>query len=299
MRILHVWDQAGVAFVLAKYQRLQGLDSKAIMVKEYDKYGIGTFYSNFVVQATLENFVQKSIDEAHYADILHVHSRSDMVLRFRNEFKDSKKIILHYHGTDLRGIRKQKLPHRSLVSDLAVRAIFTYRNIRDKILIRKRIHSQAQTIADAVIVSTPDLVSLTNKAIYLPNPIDTDHFRPDRIRSQHKNPRALTMETEATDARLTLNQSRKYKADLDIDVYDRIKNPIMYSDMPAFLKKYELYVDIRYVDGKILQNLSKTGLEALACGLNVLDYRLNLLLDLPEENKPSNVGSRLLDIYSK
>jgi len=299
MRILHVWDQAGVAFVLAKYQRLQGLDSKAIMVKEYDKYGIGTFYSNFVVQATLENFVQKSIDEAHYADILHVHSRSDMVLRFRNEFKDSKKIILHYHGTDLRGIRKQKLPHRSLVSDLAVRAIFTYRNIRDKILIRKRIHSQAQTIADAVIVSTPDLVSLTNKAIYLPNPIDTDHFRPDRIRSPHKNPRALTMETEATDARLTLNQSRKYKADLDIDVYDRIKNPIMYSDMPAFLKKYELYVDIRYVDGKILQNLSKTGLEALACGLNVLDYRLNLLLDLPEENKPSNVGSLLLDIYSK
>ena len=299
MRILHVWDQAGVAFVLVKYQRLQGLDSKAIMVKEYDKYGIGTFYSNFVVQATLENFVQKSIDEAHYADILHVHSRSDMVLRFRNEFKDSKKIILHYHGTDLRGIRKQKLPHRSLVSDLAVRAIFTYRNIRDKILIRKRIHSQAQTIADAVIVSTPDLVSLTNKAIYLPNPIDTDHFRPDRIRSPHKNPRALTLETEATDARLTLNQSRKYKADLDIDVYDRIKNPIMYSDMPVFLKKYELYVDIRYVDGKILQNLSKTGLEALACGLNVLDYRLNLLLDLPEENKPSNVGSRLLDIYSK
>jgi len=166
-------------------------------------------------------------------------------------------------------------------------------------LIRKRIHSQAQTIADAVIVSTPDLVSLTNKAIYLPNPIDTDHFRPDRIRSPHENPRALTMETEATDTRLTLNQSRKYKADLDIDVYDRIKNPIMYSDMPAFLKKYELYVDIRYVDGKILQNLSKTGLEALACGLNVLDYRLNLLLDLPEENKPSNVGSRLLDIYSK
>jgi hypothetical protein len=119
------------------------------------------------------------------------------------------------------------------------------------------------------------------------------------MRSQHKNPRALTMETEATDARLTLSQSRKYNADLDIDVYDRIKNPIMYSDMPAFLKKYELYVDIRYVDGKILENLSKTGLEALACGLDVLDYRLNRLRDLPEENKPNTVASRLLDIYSK
>ena len=298
MRILHVWDQAGVAFVLAKYQRLRGHDSKAIMVKEYDKYGIGAFYSHFVVQATLENFVQKSIDESRHADILHVHGRSDMVLRFRDEFKDSKKIVLHYHGTDLRGIRKQKLPHRSLVSDLAVRAIFTYRNIRDKILIRKRLHSHAQTIADAVIVSTPDLISLTNNAIYLPNPIDTDHFRPDKIRSQDKNPHALTMETEATDARLTLDQARKYNANLDIDVYDRIKNPIMYSDMPAFLKKYELYVDIRFVDGKILENLSKTGLEALACGLDVLDYRMNWLRDLPEENKPNNVASRLLDIYS-
>jgi glycosyltransferase involved in cell wall biosynthesis len=299
MRILHVWDQAGVAFVLAKYQRLRGHDSKAIMVKEYDKYGIGAFYSNFVVQTTLENFVQKSIDEALYADILHVHGRSDMVLRFRNEFKNSKKIILQYHGTDLRGIRKQKLPHRSRISDLAVRAIFTYRNIRNRILIRKRLHSQAQTLADAVIVSTPDLISLANKAIYLPNPIDTDHFRPDKIRAQHKNPRALTMETEATDARLTLEQSRKYNADLHIDVYDRIKSPIMYSDMPAFLKKYELYVDIRYVDGKLLENLSKTGLEALACGLDVLDYRLNRLRDLPQENKADDVASRLLDIYSQ
>ena len=299
MRILHVWDQAGVAFVLAKYQRLRGHDSKAIMVKEYDKYGIAAFYSNFVVQTTLENFVQKSIDEALYADILHVHGRSDMVLRFRNEFKNSKKIILHYHGTDLRGIRKQKLPHRSRISDLAVRAIFTYRNIRNNILIRKRLHSQAQTLADAVIVSTPDLISLANKAIYLPNPIDTDHFRPDKIRSQHKSLRALTMETEATDARLTLEQSRKYNVDLHIDVYDRIKSPIMYSDMPAFLKKYELYVDIRYVDGKLLENLSKTGLEALACGLDVLDYRLNRLRDLPEENKADDVASRLLDIYSQ
>jgi glycosyltransferase involved in cell wall biosynthesis len=299
MRILHVWDQAGVAFVLAKYQRLRGHDSKAIMVKEYDKYGIAAFYSNFVVQATLENFVQKSIDEALCADILHVHGRNDMVLRFRNEFKNSKKIILHYHGTDLRGIRKQKLPHRSRISDLAVRAIFTYRNIRNNILIRKRLHSQAQTLADAVIVSTPDLISLANKAIYLPNPIDTDHFRPDKIHSQHKNPRALTMETEATDARLTLEQSRKYNADLHIDVYDRIKSPIMYSDMPAFLKKYELYVDIRYVDGKLLENLSKTGFEALACGLDVLDYRLKRLRDLPEENKADDVTSRLLDIYSQ
>ena len=184
----HVWDQAGVAFVLAKYQRLNGHDSKAIMVREYDKYGIGKFYNRYVIDATLDDFDQKSVDEAHSADILHIHSRSDMVFKMRQKYGNSKKIILQYHGTDIRGIKKQKLPHRYLkLSDLAVRGIFTYRRVRDAILIKKRIHSKAQLLADAVIVSTPDLLPLVSNAIFLPNPIDTDHFTPDKISSKPEN----------------------------------------------------------------------------------------------------------------
>jgi glycosyltransferase involved in cell wall biosynthesis len=296
MRILHVWDQAGVAFVLAKYQRLQGHDSRAIMVREYDKYGIGRFYNKYVIEATLEDFVEKSIGESRSADILHIHSRSDLVFKFREEFGNSKRIILQYHGTDIRGIKKQKLPHRSKLSDLAVRGIFTYRRVRDAILIKKRIHSQAQRLADAVIVSTPDLSPLVSNAIYLPNPIDTDHFRPDK--SSSKPERALTMDTEATDIRLTLNYCKEHNVELDIDVYNRIRDPIMYGDMPALLKKYRLYVDVRYVDRKILENLSKTALEALACGLDVLDYKLNRRHGLPVEYDPMNVTSRLETIYS-
>ncbi|MFZ0512768.1 MAG: hypothetical protein WAM14_14265 [Candidatus Nitrosopolaris sp.] len=298
MRILHVWDQAGVAFVLAKYQRLQGQDSKAIMVREYDKYGIGRFYNEYVIDATLEDFVQRSLDEARSADILHVHSRSDMVFRLRKEFGNSKKIILQYHGTDIRGIKKQKPPHRSKLSDLAVRGIFAYRRVRDAILIKKRIHSKAQRLTDAVIVSTPDLLPLVSNAIYLPNPIDMDHFTPDKISSKPERTRALTMDTEAIDIRLTLSYCKKHNVNPDIDVYNRIKNPIMYGDMPAFLKKYGLYVDVRYVDGKILENLSKTALEALACGLDVLDYKLNRRHGLPDEYAPKNVTSRLETIYS-
>ena len=66
MRILHVWDQAGVAFVLAKYQRLQGHDSRAIMVREYDKYGIGRFYNEYVIEATLEDFVENKLIDGKY-----------------------------------------------------------------------------------------------------------------------------------------------------------------------------------------------------------------------------------------
>jgi glycosyltransferase involved in cell wall biosynthesis len=298
MRILHIWDQAGVAFVLAKYQRLQGHDSKTIMVREYDKYGIAEFYNRYAIDATLQDFVQKSMDEAHSADILHVHSRSDIVFKFREEFGNSKRIILQYHGTDIRGIKKQKLPHRSKVSDLAVRGIFTYRRVRDAILIKKRIHSKAQRLADAVIVSTPDLLPLVSKAIYVPNPIDTEHFSPDKSSSKPERAQALTMDTEATDIQLTLTYCKRHNVKLDIDVYNRIRNPIMYGDMPAFLKKYGLYVDVRYVDGKILENLSKTALESLACGLDVLDYKLDRRHGLPEEYNPMNVTSRLETLYS-
>jgi hypothetical protein len=299
MRILHIWDQAGVAFVLAKYQRLQGHNSKAIMVREYDEYGIGKFYNQYAIDATLQDFGQKSLDEAHSADILHVHSRSDMVFKFRKEFGNSKKIILQYHGTDIRGIKKQKLPHRSKLSDFAVRGIFTYRRLRDAILIKKRIHSKAQHLADAVIVSTPDLLPLVSKAIYLPNPIDTDHFTPSNISSSGpERAQALAMDTEATDIQLTLNYCKKHNVKLDIDVYNRIRDPIMYGEMPAFLKKYGLYVDVRFVDGKILDNLSKTALEALACGLDILDYKLNHRHGLPAEYDPMNVTPRLETIYS-
>jgi len=298
MRILHIWDQAGVAFVLAKYQRLQGHDSKTIMVREYDKYGIAEFYNRYAIDATLQDFVQKSMDEAHSADILHVHSRSDIVFKFREEFGNSKKIILQYHGTDIRGIKKQKLPHRSKVSDLAVRGIFTYRRVRDAILIKKRIHSKAQRLADAVIVSTPDLLPLVSKAIYLPNPIDTEHFSPDKSSSKPERTQALTMDTEATDIQLTLSYCKRHNVKLDIDVYNRIRYPIMYGDMPAFLKKYGLYVDVRYVDGKILENLSKTALESLSCGLDVLDYKLDRRHCLPEVYNPMNVTSCLETLYS-
>jgi glycosyltransferase involved in cell wall biosynthesis len=298
MRILHIWDQAGVAFVLAKYQRLQGHDSKTIMVREYDKYGIAEFYNRYAIDATLQDFVQKSMDEAHSADILHVHSRSDIVFKFRGEFGNSKRIILQYHGTDIRGIKKQKLPHRSKVSDLAVRGIFTYRRVRDAILIKKRIHSKAQRLADAVIVSTPDLLPLVSKAIYVPNPIDTEHFSPDKSSSKPERAQALTIDTEATDIQLTLSYCKRHNVKLDIDVYNRIRDPIMYGDMPAFLKKYGLYVDVRYVDGKILENLSKTALESLACGLDVLDYKLDRRHGLPEVYNPMNVTSCLETLYS-
>jgi hypothetical protein len=159
-------------------------------------------------------------------------------------------------------------------------------------------HIKAQRMADTVIVSTPDLLHVVAKGIHLPNPVDTDHFKPDSI-SKNEQKEALTIDTEVTDIQWALDYCKRHNISLNIEVYNRIKDPIVYKDMPEFLRRYKTYVDIRFVNKTILQNLSKTALEALACGLKVLDYQLKYRQGLPREHDPINVTSQLSNIYSQ
>ncbi|HKZ61488.1 MAG TPA: hypothetical protein VJZ68_03600 [Nitrososphaera sp.] len=271
-------------------------------VADYDKYGINKFYQNYMLNVKPEEFLDRCTEESELADIIHIHSRIDVLFRLREKFGGSKKIVLHYHGTDIRGLDKRKDRATQRLS-LSSMIHTSKRKIATKILSfyltrarQNQVH--AQKLANAVIVSTPDLLQLVPKASYLPNPIDTDHFRPDPSpKNQRKE--ALTMDTEVTDIKWALNYCRKNNIGLDIEVYRRMVAPIMYADMPQFLKRYKVYVDIRHVDKSILQNLSKTALEALACGLDVLDYQLKYHKGLPSEHDPVNVVSRLSSIYLK
>ena len=107
------------------------------------------------------------------------------------------------------------------------------------------------------------------------------------------------MDTEVTNIAWVHNYLKANNINFNIDVYDRIKHPLMYTELPGFLKRYKIYVDIRYVDGKILHNLSKTGLEALACGLDVLDFDLKFRHGLPIEHCPLTAVSKLSEEYAQ
>jgi glycosyltransferase involved in cell wall biosynthesis len=311
LRILHIDDAAAVSCILAKYQQqIQGHDPKVIKFDIYDKFGFYKFYKDYVtIVKTEEQFLKSIIEDTKSADVIHIHTRADMVLKLRNKFGKSKKIILHYHGTDIRGLNKQKLPHRSRQSDIAISLILKYRKVRNTLFLKKRIHYKAQNLANAVIVSTPDLLQFTstkNNAIgtmYLPNPIDLDVFKPDPMLSSTNNSdlgdNAVTMDNEVTDIPWVLEYLKKNNIDLDITVHDRINHPLMYPELPNFLKQYSTYVDIRYVNKKIIPALSKTALESLACGLNVLDYQLKFRNVLPDEHYPSSVISRLSKVYDE
>lgn len=290
--MLHIWDQAGVAFILAKFQQMNGNESKVIRVKNADKYGIDEFYKEYGLFVTPEELVYKSIEEARRADVIHIHSLPEMVINIRNTYGVSKVIILHYHGTDIRGFSGDNSRVFSL------RNILKPKNIVGKIR-KRRLHIKAQRLADRVIVSTPDLIRLVKGSIFLPNPIDTDHFNKKMIKERSVDVyEGVLVNSEVTNVELAMNYCRHKKINLNVNIYDRTKNPIYYKDVPNFLKKYDVYIDLRFVDRKLLKNLSKTALEALACGLRVLNYNLEFVDNLPSEHCPTNVVTILSSIYS-
>jgi len=291
MRILHILDAAGVACIYSKYQRKQGHDAKVIWNRDVlDKYGIYDFYRDYLINVTYEKFTETCLQEAETADVIHVHGYIDILFELRKKFNRQKKIILHYHGTDIRGLKKQELPHRSLLSDTLIKL---------KMFYRKKIgHRKAQKLADAVCVSTPDLLPLVRSdGIHIPIPIDIEHFSPIND-SKRELKDAFTINSEVTNIQGALDLCKKNQVNLNIEVIDRTKNPIMYSGIPDFIRGYRTYVDIRYVNDIILENLSSTALQTLACGLSVLDYKLQFRRGLPREHDAVNVASQLSKIYS-
>ncbi|MGC2571302.1 MAG: hypothetical protein WA364_07295 [Candidatus Nitrosopolaris sp.] len=304
MHILHISDQAGVACILAKYQRLQGHEAKVIRVADQDKYGIISYYRDCVVSLSEKEFYVKCIDEAEHADIIHIHGAINLLFQLRKKYGRSKKIILHYHGSDIRmqypmhsnisSTNSVILPKHSLLYIVLKRLIS---RIKHNTMPKQLIHVYAQKLADLVLVSTPDLLCLTDNATYLPNPIDTDLFRDDIILSESKK-KAFTIETEITNASQSIRYCRDNDIDLEIEVYNRSKKPVKYEEMPSLLKNFGIYIDIKHVNSSILRALSKTGLEALACGLKVLDHQLEFHEGLPTANEPKRIVSYLSTIYS-
>ena len=95
---------------------------------------------------------------------------------------------------------------------------------------------------------------------------------------------------------LLKKESRKK---LNIEIFDRTKTPLLHAEIPNFFKKYDIYIDIKIVNDKIIESLSKTGLESLSCGLKVLNYKLEYIDKLPEKHHPINVVNQLQNIYNK
>jgi glycosyltransferase involved in cell wall biosynthesis len=265
MRILHIWDQAGVACILAREHRRRGHEVRILKRAGYDPFKISQFYREPLLDMDGKAFLKLAVREAGNYDLIHVHSLYKVVPDLRKKHRDTK-VVLHYHGSEIRGRQGDPLKE------------------------------EAESKSDAILGSTTDLKDHVSSDItHLPNPVDTEHFRSD---GNNVGNGAFTIRTTRGDSQWVLDYLRRNGVDLQVDIVDRENNPIPYSQVPTFLKQYGVYVDIKYIDRTLLAAPSKTGLESLSCGLRVLNHELKYVKGLPEEHRPEVVARKALDVYS-
>ncbi len=263
--VLHIWNVAGVASIIAKYQyRLFGWNTWVLMRRRYDPYGL-TIYGEILDTGSLSFYV-KSFIKARGYDIVHIHYL-DRLVPWIKRFYRNKCIVIHYHGSDIRGkwfIRRSKWLK-----------------------------------ADLVLVATPDLYNESpeeyrgNKIYYLPNPVDTELFKPMNI-ARKRNTALYLYSRKNIKLRESLEWAREIarKHGLKLEVINIDEKPIKYIELPRILNQYEYFIDHRYVEA-----LSKTALEALACNTKVIRWDGEIVEKLPQQHRPEKVVELLKKYY--
>ena len=267
-RILHIWNTAGIGGYLARYMDslFPSLESHCIMRVKYDSFELmakGKVYTcNW-----FKWFLMCLIIPYKY-HIIHVHGY-DRILPFLKILYPRKKILLHYHGTEIRG-------------NWATKKRFLYR------------------LADKIIVSTPDLLKGAPQRVeYLPNPIHYDRI--DELKAPVKIDKAFHVDRYAT--HIAMEYARELGKEMV--VLDRENHWLTHKRFLTELTKYAYYIDVkrpnpaRTRESKIAEALSLTALEASYAGVIVINWRGELIKDFPEHHKKEEVCQALYRIYQE
>ena len=271
MKVLHIWNTAGVASLMSKHLRMKGHISDVTMRTGYDPFGMAEYYGDNLVNLGGKAFIDNSIKLAEKYNVIHVHGIWQIIPRLKKEYPN-KKIILQHHGTELTRCEDNQS------------RIDTYKHCH------------------AILCSTGDLSEqLKYEAVdhvVLENAVDTDLFKPEKNKTNKYKP-ALMFNIRYVDTDL-VKQFVRANTDWDLHVVNREQKYVMYSEMPQLLHKYDKYVDVKiyeWLNNKPGEAFSKTGREALACGLKVLNYKGEIVEGLPEEYTPKYMVEKLINIY--
>ena len=263
MKILHVLNTAGVASTIAQYMdRNHETQSKVITRECQDRYGHTTYgeYWNHSFYV----FLAKIIHEAQNHDIIHLHDR-DILIPILKRIYPNKTVIIHYHGS----------------------------KIRHQWSLREKYWGKA----DLIIAVTPELLQDAPPDVQvIENPVDTELFKSPNSEPEYS---ALHMEYGVTDMAKEIAENNS----LPLTVHDRRKNPIPFLKMPELLSQHSHYIDLKYDKTQTLLHppdaYSKTGLEALSCGLKILSVNQYEAQGLPEKHYPEKVAETIHDLYQK
>lgn len=150
--------------------------------------------------------------------------------------------------------------------------IFGLKTLKQKVVVHlhgteiRKSHNRLSTkaalqICDLVLVGTPDLLSYYPEAVWLPTPIDPI-FRPLQNRGRLGKALYFRKWYEPEKEEIVRMQCEEMGLELTVP-----QKPISHSGMHAFLNQFEVLFD-RFT----IPSLSKTALEALACGCKVIGW---------------------------
>ena len=228
---------------------------------KFDRFG-HTVYGQLLLSPS-DGFRKLVFQEAEKFDIIHLHEL-DVFLRSFERRRISKPVIMHYHGSDIRGGWRGKRKNWKL--------------------------------AARVIVSTKALLNGAPEGVtYLPNPVDTDLFYPNPNPREVSPNSALTFKHGAVD----LAEELAEKYGLELSVHRRNKT---FLEMPSLFRQFSWYIDVKRNGAGVLLcrkggSGSLTGLEASACGLKVINSDGEIRDGLPSEHRAENAVKALYPIY--
>lgn len=262
MKILHIGNTAGVGSVIAKYMdRMLGTESLVVTRRVSDPVGFTTYGELW--NSGPKMFTLRCLLIARKFNIVHIHY-FDKIIPYLKLLYPRKRIVMHYHGDDIRN--------------------------------KWELKSKYWRKADAVLYSTLDLkeIDTPRHAIHLPNPVDTETFHPCPKKPEPGT--AFHLFYQANE----LAQTYARENGLRLTIHDwRTEGRIPHRRLSEILCRYEYYIDARRGQDQALLRvpLSKTALEALACGLKVITCSGSVVNKLPPENYPEEVAKRVFDIY--
>jgi len=267
INVLHLLDVAGISSIINHYHNKMNFGNSQVFYHEKKSfsYSISKFYEGKSFRKYRKLVLSALTKNSNY-DIIHIHGAEMLIPLFKIT---GRKIVLHYHGSDIRHPGRAESKKRIFCRSLADLILYNSKNMEERIITNKSIPK-----------------------IFIRNLIDTEHFS---IKSE-KMKDCLVIVSSNHDKNKILEKTKEFE---NVDIIDLDKIQIPYRFMPNLLSKYKMYLDIRIMPwGEQLEELSTTALQALSCGCKVY-INGKILNSLPKESTPKYYLSSLNNLYNK
>lgn len=259
VKILNIWEIAGNGSIISDFINKNGYGQSYVILRaKYDPFYVAQSYPfNVIPDCGVVGYYFLVIKHIlrFKPDLIHVRAGPKGLI-LAKLFAPRTPVVMQFHGTDIRG---------------------------------KEIPWYVKKLANKIIVSTKDLVREGVECYG--RPISSEFMDYNNKR----NGTALFMRTFPIDKEREAKEFAK-ENNLELTILNRLPDRplrfIPYSEFPEFLSSFEYYLDLKGLTSR--EVLSKTGLQAIACGCKVLVDTGEIVT----ETEQTSV-EKYLDLYQK